>query len=159
MSHVATETLGFFFSSLRNVFQMSQSENGVFLFFGIDMDFHKACTSAHRSQDHRTSLLSSSLPFSCLFIFIFCASIFACLHVCLQITSMPFWWRPDDPVELELQTVLSCHLRLGTKHRSSVRAISALSCEANSPSPESLIFKAPHPSAGVASSSGINNSQ
>lgn len=104
-------------------------KNGIFQFFRIDMDFHKACTSAHRPQAHRTSLLSSSLPFSCLFISVLCASIFACLHVRLQITCMPFWGRPDDPVQLELETVVSCHLRFGTKHRSSVRPISALAAE------------------------------
>jgi hypothetical protein len=52
-------------------------------------------------------------------LFILCTLVL-CLHVCL--------WRVSDSLQLELQTILNCHVVLGIESRSFGRRASALNC-------------------------------
>jgi hypothetical protein len=55
-----------------------------------------------------------------------------CLHICLCTVCVPgahgSQRRVSDPLELELQFVVSCHVVLGIKPRSSEKVVSSLNC-------------------------------
>ena len=55
-----------------------------------------------------------------------------CLHVCYCTHVIQCLWR-SDPLELELQMVVSHHVKAGNWTQSSARAASALNCWAISP--------------------------